>query len=104
MYGAYYYDSVARPPPPEIATWILRLRDTAPSSTRHFELAYNQDRRQFQNTECGIFAMHFLVTAVENTSASFVDICKSMGYDRDMSVLRHAMFRDVRTSPRSARF
>lgn len=102
MYGAYYYDSVARPPPQEIATWMVNLRDrvSALSSSknthdvrlREFVLTYNKDRRQFQNTECGMFAMFFLAVAMQNRSI-FEDICMHMGTDADMAAMRNVMFR-----------
>lgn len=95
LYGAYYYDSVARPPPPEVATWILKLRDTVRAqevSTRDFEVAYNRERRQFKNSECGMFAMYFLSLAMRN-EMDFSDLCSSMGGDEAMQALRHIMFR-----------
>ncbi|PNH10541.1 hypothetical protein TSOC_002729 [Tetrabaena socialis] len=95
MYGAYYYDSVARPPPPEIAAWMLKIQkivDGFQKSDRPFELAYNRERRQFQNTECGMFSMVFLTVAMRNAD-TFTAICNAMGNDRDMNTLRQVMYR-----------
>ena len=100
MYGIYYYDSVARPPPPEIAKWILQARDrqvaslvsSKRSARRHFEVRYNKVRRQFMNTECGIFSMHFLTRALESDIA-FDELCQTMGYDDDMYALRGTLYR-----------
>lgn len=95
LYGAYYYDSVARPPPHEIAAWMVNLRDRVQAldkRERKFELTYNKERRQFQNTECGMFAMFFLAVAMRN-SCTFERICKDMGTDKDMAAMRHVMFR-----------
>ncbi|PNH04423.1 hypothetical protein TSOC_009403 [Tetrabaena socialis] len=98
MYGAYYYDSVARPPPPEIASWMVQLQKGVAkvigttSQTRPFDLAYNRVRRQFQNTECGMFSMVFLAVAMRNEK-TFADICTDMGNDQDMNKLRHVMYR-----------
>ena len=95
LYGVYYYDSIARPPPPEIATWILRVQEDVLNSKpkkRRFEVAYNRERRQFANTECGMFAMVFLSVAMKNEE-TFRQICNAMGTDRDMNILRNVMYR-----------
>jgi hypothetical protein len=94
MYGAYYYDSVARVPPEEIAEWMVRIKGDSrlPETRRMFELTWNRERRQFLHTECGMFAMAFLATAMEN-SMSFREVCDGMGTDEDMLALRKIMFR-----------
>jgi hypothetical protein len=98
MYGAYYYDSVARPPPPEIAEWIVKLQDSMDRGrhrerqNKRFEIAYNRERRQFEDAECGIFAIAFLTSALRN-DRSFSDVCKRMGDDDDMHALRNVFYR-----------
>lgn len=93
MYGAYYYDSVARPPPMEVAKWMLDLRSRLLiKSDRKFEVVYNRVRRQFYNTECGMFVIRFLTVAMENNK-TFETISNEMGYDDDMNALRRVMFR-----------
>lgn len=94
MFGAYYYDSVARPPPMEVAKWMVsvKVKVDAQSPHRVFELKYNKTRRQFQNTECGIFVIHFLTRAMKN-NATFDSLCRDTGYDDDMLALRKTFFR-----------
>ena len=102
MYGAYYYDSIARPPPPEIATWMLDVKATFEKFMRFgrfdthnnktFEVAYNHERRQFRNSECGMFAMTFLETAMEY-EGTFQELSREMGGDEDMIRLRRVLYR-----------
>ena len=102
MYGAYYYDSSSHPPPQEVFEWMLHVRKKVEQSRfivkseeayRHsFEIAHNHERRQFRNTECGMFAIHFLTTAKQNAT-TFRELCNAMGYDDDMFALRKVLFR-----------
>jgi hypothetical protein len=101
MYGAYYYDSSAHPPPQEIAQWMLQVRQkveqsrfiqTLEANKRPFQMAYNHARRQFMFSECGMFAIHFLTTAKQNAT-TFEELCNAMGYDDDMFALRKVVFR-----------
>ena len=95
MYGAYYYDSLARPPPPEIAAWMLQVKrdvERRTRTTRAFEVSYNRGRRQFKNTECGMFAMVFLTQSIAN-DRTFEVICEEMGSDQDMIKQRRIMYR-----------
>lgn len=66
-YGAYYYDSVAYAWPKEVraymGTWQAQMRALYPR--RPFPLAYNRVRHQFQNTECGMFAMFHQILWIE---------------------------------------
>jgi hypothetical protein len=89
MYGAFYYDSIGRPPPEEIGTWMHSLKVLVDDTD--FKLTFNQERRQYRNTECGMFAMHFLDKALTSTM-TFRDVCESMGNDDDMLRLRGVMY------------
>lgn len=99
MYGAYYYDPVARPPPEEIAEWMVAMQDQMLASGHaRFELSYNRERRQFHNTECGIFAIKFLTDAIGSSrvprpGVDFKDLCRGMGDDDDMQALRSVFYR-----------
>ena len=66
-FGAYYYDSVSRKPPPEIDAFMQKLQSQANVITskkrlnREFKLDYNENRHQFGNSECGVFSMAYQI-------------------------------------------
>lgn len=96
-FGAYYYDSVASPPPAEVQEFMKRVASQAVAAFgvrvgRKFELAHNRVRRQFKNSECGVFSMYYLSKMVEATS-SFEDVCKSIGSDAEMNASRAMFYR-----------
>jgi hypothetical protein len=105
LYGIYYYDSVALPPPREIADFMRRhvaaqaarlpsaLRTAHTNAAgRPFEIRHNTVRRQFKNTECGVFSVFFLLSCIEGRK-TFDQICADTGADDDMHALRRVLFR-----------
>jgi hypothetical protein len=101
-FGIRYYDSVGRAPPSEVKTFMEAFaRDVthvlgAKVGSR-FVVEHNRVRRQFGNTECGIFAVFFVVVCL-TTSRSFDTICrKVMQSDKTMQRLRNVFFRHPAT-------
>jgi hypothetical protein len=96
-FGAYYYDSVAKAPPREVHQLTTRIAAqvvtlVTPRVASRFEKRYNTVRKQFRNSECGVFAMHFLVRMVES-KAKFADVCATTGTDADMNAYRNVFYR-----------
>lgn len=95
-FGVFYYDSVAKAPPPEIHSFMASLRaqigSMDPRMGKKFGLHWNTTRRQFHNTECGVFAISFLVACL-TTKLSFQSLCERMGDDDAMFRLRNHFFR-----------
>ena len=61
-FGAHYYDSFARAPPPEIGEFVASINaQIAPMAKKPFELDYNRQQHQFENSECGLFAMAYQI-------------------------------------------
>lgn len=73
-FGAYYYDSVSRPPPKEVTAFIKKFKEVlikylnsskAPTELRlavsktEFKFLYGKTRHQYGNNECGVFSMVF---------------------------------------------
>ncbi len=95
-FGVYYYDSVAVKPPKEIVSLMERIRTQmsgiyGKKTMDKFESAHNTVRKQYKNTECGIFSM-FFVTMCLDTKKSFAQICKSIGKDDEVHAYRNFFF------------
>lgn len=97
-FGVWYYDSVARPPPPEIAAFMQRMQSEArevfgDKVGARFQRAHNVVRRQYKNTECGIYACLFLVACIA-TNETFDTICRGIMADDDTTfITRDVLFR-----------
>ncbi len=90
-YGIWYYDSVAKPPPKEIQAFMQRI--VAEVGAPRFSGHVNTVRRQFENTECGVYSMFFIVACI-TTGRSFQDLCENLMRDDDaMQKLRAVFFR-----------
>jgi hypothetical protein len=99
-FGVWYYDSIADPPPPEAQQFMLGLRAQVAAEMgnplgRRFRVEHNTVRRQFQNTECGIYAMLFILACCD-TSRPFTALCRGMRNDDTIHALRHVLFRPPR--------
>jgi hypothetical protein len=107
-FGVWYYDSVARPPPQEIAAFMQRIKTEADERIKteadaawggnvrgmEFQYKFNppESRKQFQNTECGIFACFFIVACL-STTLTYDAISKQlMANDGVIHTLRDVFF------------
>lgn len=90
VYGIYYYDSVANATPREVESFAAALRREV--SDDKFVFATNRVRRQYQNTECGVFTMFFVVCCLSR-EMEFDYICRHMGNDDHLHTLRAVFFR-----------
>jgi hypothetical protein len=96
-FGIFYYDSTARPPPPRVARFMERIASEArlafkPKTAARFRVAHNAQRRQYGNSQCGVFALLFVIRCLHRQP--FDKICSTMGDDDDMERMRNLMFRD----------
>lgn len=93
-YGVFYYDSVATPPNKRVTVWMRGIAKIMRglNTTAVFQVAHNKVRRQFGQSECGIFAMMFLIHCMHQVSG-FKEICQVLGGDDVMKVMRTVLFR-----------
>ena len=108
-HGVFYYDSTGRPPPKEMRDFAHRLRgeieqlqsqggkgssdkkDT--KNTTRIRVTHNRIRKQFQDTECGIYSILSLVAMI-HTDVRFEEMCKEvMKRDGKMQEMRKILFR-----------
>lgn len=50
---AYFFDSVGNPAPSEVKRWVK-------DKMRGYSFKENKTQHQFENSECGVYALHFL--------------------------------------------
>lgn len=102
-YGIWYYDSVGNSTPREMMTFMKRIQREATKLhgvAQPFALDTNRVRKQFKGTECGVYAMFFIITCVQ-TRLPFLQICRRvMQPDDVMFGMRSVFFRPP--SPRPA--
>ena len=91
-----FYDSVGScPPPKEIAVFINRLASQhgkiyRGSERGEFNIKCNTYQHQKSNSECGVYAMYFLLRSLRGHS--FESIVRDMIVDDEMNGYRHLFF------------
>lgn len=96
MYGVFYYDSMAAPPPPSIRDFMTELKQQVQqrNSQRRFRRRINCHRRQYQDTECGMYAMLFIITCMQDSKTRrFSRLCASFGSDDAVHQYRRVLYR-----------
>ena len=88
-YGFYYFDSNAMPMPIEIKNLSVAIQNEMKDDT--FVIKENTVQKQFKNTECGMFCLHFLIKCLEKYK--FNAIINDKKYDDDVHKLRYTLFR-----------
>lgn len=95
-FGIFYYDSVAFPIEKEMKIFMNNIKQQVISHfskdiSSKFIIDYNKHRKQYKNTECGIFSIVFLTQCLKYIE--FKDICKRMRTDDDINKLRDVLYR-----------
>jgi hypothetical protein len=96
QYGIFYYDSVAKPPKPEVLAYLEKMKrqfeTRAPPPEEPFAIGINRRQHQFKNTECGMFAINFLATCLDNPTLSFAEIMDRPIDDEVVNGLRNTFY------------
>lgn len=88
-YGVFYYDSTANPIPHEIEQWVRKI--ITKKNDPNFALHVNTERRQFKNTECGMFCMRFIIECIKGRA--FREVVQDPVYDDEVHRLRKQYYR-----------
>jgi hypothetical protein len=95
-YGIGYFDSGGLAPPAPIVNFMRVVRDQltrrAPAGAPPCHIKYNPKRRQFGNTECGIFCLAFIILHLQMKKGTYRDVRLRIGSDKDMTKLRDVLF------------
>jgi len=107
-FGAYYYDSVSRTPPPEVGTFMKKLKTQAEKIanenkiSREFRTDYNENRHQYGDSECGVFSMAYQIRWLDKLKKkpgiTFEEIEKIKTNDSKIHKLRNVLFRPNTTA------
>lgn len=108
-FGAYYYDSVSRPPPKEMEKFMNDLKTQATIIVSNlqskkqskpiyqFRLAYNRKQDQYGNNECGMFSIYYQMNWLKyletNPDTQFEDVISGKISDKMMNDYRSIIFR-----------
>lgn len=95
-FGIYYYDSVAYPASPLMKDFMAKIKSQVDETfskklASRFEVKHNVVRRQYKNTECGVFSIVFLTQCLKNIP--FDEVCKRMRTDDEVNKLRDVLYR-----------
>ena len=87
-----YYDSVGNLPNKNINAFIKRVQNYLHKNCKAtYEILYNKTKHQYENNECGMFAIHFIIKRL--LGESFHKISKMVIKDKDMNRFRKIVFR-----------
>jgi hypothetical protein len=86
-----YYDSAGKRPNRNIQGFIDLLQKYIQSQGRDYKICYNSTKHQFQNNECGVYAIYFLVQRL--LGFDFDYITKNVIKDKQMNRFRKVLFR-----------
>jgi len=87
-----YYDSIGNLPNTNINVFIKHVQNFLHKKCKtKYEILYNTTKQQYENNECGMFAIHFIITRL--LGKSFHDISNMKITDKDMNRFRKIVFR-----------
>jgi len=81
-HGICYYDSGGVKPPIEINNFMKTVHDQV-NEPQSFKPRYNPNKHQYQNTECGIFSMLFIIFCLENPHRNYSEVRKILHDKKD---------------------
>jgi hypothetical protein len=89
-YGCFFFDSNADYIPDEVNDLCNNIISQV--NDPKFTLHVNDSRKQFKDTECGMFCLNFIIKCLQKHK--FDDIVKRKCFDDDVHKLRNVLFRN----------
>ena len=86
----YYFDSLAAKPKEEVVEFVKRVQEQCCEIKKDISFLYNDIRHQHEDTECGIYCLHFLVSMLKG--GNFKNYIKNKRNDKDMEEFRNFFF------------
>lgn len=95
-FGICYFDSYAMKPPKPVLAFMASIKkqieEILPEYANDFQVKYNQDRKQYNGSECGMFCILFIVLCNEHPGLSYREVCNLIERDNQASALRDRVF------------
>lgn len=89
-YGMYYYDSTAFKYTKEVKSFYNKIKKDILNNDTNFKLKHNKIKKQYKNSECGMFSIIFLIKSLKDIP--FKIICESMPNDDAVNTLRDSIY------------
>jgi len=91
----YYFDSYGSPPEKRVVELFKKFIHyyEAKNEGKRCKLRVNRKRHQFENSECGVYSINFILQLLNGKS--FDEITKEIIKDREVNKLRKEIFRNT---------
>jgi hypothetical protein len=88
----YYFDSFGKKPGKRTARFIKKFYNHMTSNGRNMDIRFNKKQHQFNNSECGVYSMNFIIRSLNGET--FDEITNNITKDTDMNACRNVYFRN----------
>ena len=90
----YYFDSYGSPPEERVVKLLNKFCVYYESKNKgnRCKLRYNKVRHQFENSECGVYSINFILDLLQGRD--FDELCNTKLKDREVNKLRKKIFRN----------
>ena len=85
-----YWDSYGYKPPKEVSDLMNKIKKQGEKINKKFKIKINNIRHQYNNSECGVYSIHFIVKQLEGDT--FEKITKRKISDKLMNTYRSKYF------------
>jgi hypothetical protein len=91
----YYFDSYGTPPEERVVKLLNKFCVYFESKNRgnRCKLRYNKVRHQYENSECGVYSINFILELLNGKD--FDELCNKKLKDREVNKLRKKIFRNT---------
>jgi len=86
----YYFDSLASKPKTEVIEFVKRIQKQCLEINKDIKFLYNDIKHQHENTECGVYCLHFLVSMLKGQD--FKKYIKNKKSDKKIEKFRKFFF------------
>lgn len=89
----YFFDSFAQQPDPRVFKFMTKFYKNMKGGGYNYnslDIRYNKIRHQFDNSECGVYSMNFIIRLLNGEN--FDDITNNITKDEDMNFCRKVYF------------
>lgn len=96
-FGVAYFDSGGHKPPKQVAEFMKTVKAQinelmGSDVARPFHTKYNPTRKQFKNTECGIFCLLYIILHLQHKHCTYRKVRNMIGRDEDVHKMRDALY------------